>query len=187
MSTATDVTGIYNEISHFFSFFSLLLDYMGLYDRRCSYSDCAKCIRNYDCKITEQCNNFYCKTILEPSCASESTLYVKNCLAERRERIRRRWNERENQKDRDFSANLHHLRPITRNEFGGAANFEEYMRLQEERDEIFLANFAIQKHDSFFSNLDGFWANSESAPNVEFSDGAFNIPELVSLLPTFLF
>ena len=164
---------------------------MGLYERKCSYSDCAKCIRNYTCKITEECRNFYCETIYEPSCASESTSAVRSCLARRRERIRRRWATRENQKDRDFEANLHHHRPISNR---GTTNFEEYMRLQEEKDEMFLADLETQKHEtSFFSDLDSYLPNFDTeevvvergAPNED--DGAFNIQELVSLLPTTTF
>ena len=57
-----------------------LKDYLGLYSRECGYKECAKCLKDYHCRVTEQCsqNSFYCYND-QPSCASEDTALVRRC------------------------------------------------------------------------------------------------------------
>ena len=71
---------------------------------------------------SQKCSKFYCEIIIEPSCASENTYEVRQCLKKRNERILDRKVQREIQRQNEENSKL---------EDTGAPNEKEFSKEDE--------------------------------------------------------
>merc|ERR1712223_108164 len=125
-------------------------NFLRLYNRDCSYKECAECIKDHHCLDSEKCSKFYCEKIIEPSCASENTNKVRQCLKKRNERILDRKVRREIQRQYEKDGILD----------TGAPNEQEFSKEDE-------GGFNI-------SELEDTATNEQELSKED--EGAFNIP-----------
>merc|ERR1712223_908263 len=126
-------------------------NFLRLYNRVCSYKECAECIKDHHCLDSQKCSKFYCEEIIEPSCASENINEVRQCLKKRNERIINRKVQREVQRQNEKNSKL---------EDTGAPNEQEFSKEDE-------GGFNI-------SELEDTAPNEQELSKED--EGAFNIP-----------